>query len=112
MGKRDSSGRFLKGHTGNPGGRPKILAEVLELARAHTNKAIDRLAQLMDSPEDDVALRAGEALLTRAWGRPLQSTQITGADGGAIDINVNGMSDAELAVKAVEAAKVLAAEGK
>jgi Family of unknown function (DUF5681) len=32
---------FQKGRSGNPGGRPKVVAEVKELARQHTGKAIE-----------------------------------------------------------------------
>ena len=40
---------FQKGQSGNPGGRPKIMAEVREAARAHTKAAIDALvANLTD----------------------------------------------------------------
>ena len=34
---------FQKGRSGNPGGRPKVVAEVKELARKHTGKAIETL---------------------------------------------------------------------
>jgi len=34
---------FKKGQSGNPGGRPKIVGEVKELARTHTAEAIETL---------------------------------------------------------------------
>ena len=34
---------FKKGQSGNPGGRPKVAAEVKELAREHTGKAIETM---------------------------------------------------------------------
>ena len=38
---------FKKGQSGNPGGRPKVVAEVKELARAHTGEAIETLVSIM-----------------------------------------------------------------
>ena len=38
---------FKKGQSGNPGGRPKVIAEVKELARAHTGEAIETLVSIM-----------------------------------------------------------------
>ena len=38
---------FTKGHSGNPGGRPKIVGEVQELAREHSTEAIATLAAIM-----------------------------------------------------------------
>ncbi len=69
--KRRGRGRpFPKGESGNPGGRPKALREVLDLARAHTVRAIERLAELVESGDEGIALRAADVLLDRAWGKP------------------------------------------
>ena len=38
--------KFRKGQSGNPGGRPKALGEVQELARQYAPKAIVELARL------------------------------------------------------------------
>lgn len=65
-----ADGRWPRGVSGNPGGRPKALREVLDLARQHTVRAIERLAELVESKDEGIALRAAEALLDRAWGRP------------------------------------------
>ena len=42
---------FKKGQSGNPGGRPKVIAEVKELARAHTGDAIETLVSIMSNPK-------------------------------------------------------------
>jgi len=42
---------FKKGQSGNPGGRPKVVAEVKELAREHTAEAIQTLVSIMNNPK-------------------------------------------------------------
>ena len=64
------------GQSGNPGGRPKVAAEVRDLAREYAGKAIKRLVGLMDSKNQPVALRAAEAVLDRGYGRPLQAMKL------------------------------------
>ncbi len=62
------------GQSGNPGGRPKEVAEVKTLARQHTQEALKTLAKLMKSGTPDrTRVAAAEAILDRAWGRPTQA---------------------------------------
>src|SRR5262245_20503187 len=69
---------FQKGQSGNPGGRPKEIAEVKDLAREHMPAAIDALVSIMNNPEASDAARvsAANALLDRGYGKPQQ--HITG----------------------------------
>jgi hypothetical protein len=72
---------FKKGQSGNPGGRPKVLAQVKELARAHTGEAIETLVSIMTNPKSAPAARvsAANSLLDRGYGKPPQ--HITGEGG-------------------------------
>ena len=68
---RDCEGKFLKGRSGNPGGRPRDEQKVAELARSYTKEAIDTLVDLMRSGNDErVRGTAAQALLDRGWGKP------------------------------------------
>ena len=78
-GKRATSWR--PGQSGNPHGRPKIIAEVRDLARQYTADAMDVLTGIMNDPKAPSAARvsAASAVLDRGWGKP----------GQAIDADVN-----------------------
>ncbi len=85
---------FKKGQSGNPGGRPKALADVVELTRAHTVAAVETLASLMADAETPPAARvaAANALLDRAWGKPTQP--LGGEDGGPLQVVIRRLTDA------------------
>ena len=65
---RPGNPNWVKGVSGNPGGRPRAALDVQELARAHTPEAIRALVAALDSPRERV--NAACALLDRGWGRP------------------------------------------
>jgi hypothetical protein len=71
---RVRTGQFRPGQSGNPGGRPRVIAEVRELAREHTETALATLAEISEnkklSPSARVA--AATALLDRGYGKPTQ----------------------------------------
>ena len=82
---------FVKGKSGNPGGRPKELVEVKELARTYTVEAIDTLANWMRSDEARASVMASQVLLDRGWGKSVQP--VSGEDGKAIEIVVRTIID-------------------
>src|SRR4051794_15528778 len=65
---------FKKGVSGNPGGRPKVMAPIRDLARAHSAAAIEALASIVQDIDAPPAARvaAATALLDRAYGKPTQ----------------------------------------
>lgn len=78
---------FVKGQSGNPGGRPKEAEEVKRLAREHTEHAIARLAFWLDSDNPKASVSAAISLLDRAYGKPAQA--LVGDDGqGPVKLEV------------------------
>lgn len=69
---RLKSGHFRKGKSGNPGGRPKEIHEVKELARQHTVEAVERLAFWMRSDNAKASVSAASVLLDRGHGKATQ----------------------------------------
>jgi len=80
---------FQPGQSGNPAGRPKSDNIAKELAMQHGPEAVARLVQLMRDDDDRrVSLQATAILLDRAYGKPLQSTELTGKDGAHLFANL------------------------
>jgi uncharacterized protein DUF5681 len=71
---RNRDGRFKKGQSGNPGGRPKIFTEVKQAAREHTEAALQTLLAVVNNEKASAAARvaAANAILDRGWGKPGQ----------------------------------------
>ena len=68
---RDSAGRFVKGCSGNPGGRPRIPEDVREMLRAAT---VEAAQLLIDSLSDETVsynlrLDAAKTIFDRVLGK-------------------------------------------
>jgi hypothetical protein len=69
---------WKSGQSGNPGGRPRGYGEIRELARQHTDTAIEtliRIASDADAPAS-AQVAAANALLDRGWGRAEASVRL------------------------------------
>ena len=73
-GTKAPSTAWKPGQSGNPGGRPKITADIKELARVHTLDAVKALVEALARPEH--AVPAAGMLLAYGYGRPTQNVNI------------------------------------
>ena len=77
--------KFRKGQSGNPGGRPKVLGEVQELARQHAPAVIVELARLALKAKSETArIAAIRELLDRGYGRSRQAIEVSVPAGDVI----------------------------
>lgn len=58
-----------------------MVSKIRELAQQHCPRAIERLAELIDSPDERVAVAASTAMLDRGIGKPMQAVEVTSPDG-------------------------------
>jgi hypothetical protein len=83
---RAKGGRWAKGQSGNPVGRPRQDMQVRELARAHTEASINTLVTIQRTSKNDMArLRAAEILLNRGYGQPTNYVETTNSLAEEID---------------------------
>src|SRR5215216_3761380 len=67
-----NSGHLKPGQSGNPGGRPKQIKEIEELARQRSAEALDSLTPIAVDSEQPGSARvaAAIAILDRGYGKP------------------------------------------
>jgi hypothetical protein len=102
--RRLPSTAYKKGESGNPRGRPKVNAEVRDLARVHTAGAINTLASIMQNGTEPASARVSAAsiLLDRGHGKAPQVIESE---------NYDIMTDCELDRRLAEAVAELRALG-
>lgn len=70
MEQRDHKGRFLKGVSGNPGGRTPMPEELKSAARGMSMKALKVLEDALNDDDPRVRIVAANSILERAYGKP------------------------------------------
>ena len=85
---RTKTGQFRPGISGNPGGRPKMPEEFRQLARENSIPALQVVVNILKNPAsaNKDRLKAAEIILDRAWGKPVQGVEMSGRDGGPIEV--------------------------
>ena len=85
---RDEKGKFVKGHPGMGGRKPKSHEEkVLEaVSRACSPADIQAIMEKLVSKAKTGNIQAAKIVLAYAIGMPVQKTEITGAGGGPVEI--------------------------
>ncbi|MDL2227088.1 hypothetical protein LJB86_05485 [Deltaproteobacteria bacterium OttesenSCG-928-M10] len=90
--KRERQGRFAPGASPNPGGRPRVVALVRELAQQHGEEALQKIIDLLQSDDERIVLAAAKEILDRAYGKPDQAHKIEGDGIGKTVVVIRDMS--------------------
>ena len=79
---------FVKGKSGNPGGRPKVDPAFKKAVQKLTPKALKVLEKWMDSVDAAAAVRAANIIIEHAHGKPVQAMEVGDPDGNALPIGI------------------------
>ena len=84
---RNETGQFIKGASGNPGGRPAVAREFKEKCQDFmTEEGWQKLVAIArcNMPQD--AIRAIKIIIEHGYGRPVQGVELSGEGGGNISV--------------------------
>ena len=91
MANPTGKGGFQKGPSGNPGGRPAVVAEVRKLFEEYSKEAAEGLLAIANDADAPKAARvsAWNSILDRGLGRPEQSMKIENKEPTAAEAFIN-----------------------
>ena len=84
MANYTGKGCFKKGESGNPGGRPKLPAEMREMFQAKASEAFEVLCRHLHANDPKVSVTAAKEILDRAYGRPVQQVDANIAEESSV----------------------------
>lgn len=89
---RPITGKFEKGQSGNPGGRPKVSEDVKTMLKAAAPEAVKLLTETMkdEKVKTDLRIRCAETIMDRVYGKAVQP--IEGSVDNKVEIVLGGAS--------------------
>jgi len=113
---RDNKGRFLKGSSGNPGGKPPgIEAKAREYSK-DGEIPLEYFKQVVKGKVKGATVRdkldAGEKLLRWGYGMPTQRQELSGPGGGPIQQEIDELDTEELVLLRAKMEEIKAERAK
>lgn len=92
---RDAHGRFVKGTSGNPGGRPAIPEGQKELLRDLVPAALEIKRKILLDDNAPLTLRnaVADSVLDRVYGKPVQTTPTEDNGLSKLDLLLAGITE-------------------
>ena len=76
--------KFVKGQSGNPGGKSAMDLEFFKALKKAAAKSLDRICEIAASPNDENYFKANIWIAERAYGKAAQGIELTGENGGPL----------------------------